>query len=109
MHSTNAATQQEGLRQQAEHGSGYGLYWRTWLWLLVITLLELGAVAVALPRVVLVAVLLVLSVMKAALIMAHFMHLRFERLSFVYAVLSPLIFALILFGGIAPDALARLG
>lgn len=108
MNPTHVANQQEGLSHPVEHGTGYGLYWRTWLWLLVITLLELGAVSVALPRAVLVGVLVLLSVMKAVLIMAHFMHLRFERLSFVYAVLTPLIFVLILFAGVVPDAVARL-
>lgn len=97
------------IEGQGSHGSGYGLYWRTWLWLFVITVLEVGAAVSSLPRALMATVLVVLAIMKAALIMAHFMHLRFERLSFVYAVLSPLIFLLILFGGVASDALGHLG
>ena len=108
MNSTQTVNHDERVAQQAEHGTGYALYWRTWLWLLIITLLEIGAASIGLPRSVLVPVLVVLSLMKAVLIMAHFMHLRFERLSFVYAVVTPLIFVLILFAGVVPDALARL-
>ncbi|MEW6049290.1 MAG: cytochrome C oxidase subunit IV family protein [Bacillota bacterium] len=100
--------QSERSQDQATHGTAYGLYVRTWVWLLLITLLELGVVSVSLPRVLVVTLLVVLAMMKGALIMAYFMHLRFERLSFVYVVLSPLIFTVILFGAIAPDALNRI-
>ncbi|MBE3597752.1 MAG: cytochrome C oxidase subunit IV family protein [Limnochordaceae bacterium] len=83
------------------------MYVRTWVWLLVFTLLELGAATVALPRAVTVTLLVALALMKGSLIVAYFMHLRFERLQFVYAVLSPFIFTIILFGAIAPDAIFR--
>ncbi len=108
-HSTERPAMAQEPDAHAHAEGGYRIYWRTWLWLLVITLLEVGAASTGLSRPLMIGVLVLLSVMKGALIMAYFMHLRFERLHFVYAVLSPLIFVLILLAGVAPDALGRLG
>ncbi len=89
------------------HPGGYRIYGVVWFWLLVITLLELGIVLVHVPRALLIGSLLVLALMKAALIIAYFMHLRYERLSLVYAVVTPMFFlAIVLFAFIGPDALS---
>ncbi len=91
----------------AAHGGGrwYQTYVVVWVWLLAFTVIEVGAVAVRLERALLVTLLLALSLMKAALIVAYFMHLRYERLNLIYLVLTPLILILVLFGGVVPDAL----
>jgi len=89
---------------QTAHEHGYGLYVKTWLWLLVITLAEVGITFLHLPRPLLVTLLVVLALMKAVLIAAYFMHLRFERLSLVYMVLTPLVLIVALVVGIWPDA-----
>ncbi len=92
----------------AEHGQadGYRIYAVTWFWLLVITLVELAIVFLHVPKVVLATSLVLLALLKAWLIVAYFMHLRYERLSFVYAVLVPMIFlAVVLWTGTFPDAL----
>ncbi len=52
--------------------------------------------------------LTVLALMKAGLIVAFFMHLRFERLALVYAILAPLILLVALAVGVVPDGLAVL-
>jgi cytochrome c oxidase subunit IV len=44
--------------------------------------------------------------MKAGLIAAYFMHLRFEKLNLIYAVLAPLILLVALVAGVLPDALS---
>lgn len=93
---------------EAEHGGGSRIYALTWFWLLVITLLEVGVVLVHMPRVLLAVSLVVMALMKAALIMAYFMHLRYERLSLVYAVVTPLFLGVILFFVLVPDALNAL-
>lgn len=86
---------------------GYRIYGVVWLWLLVLTLLELGAVLAHVPRGVLVVLLLIMAMMKAALIIAYFMHLRYERLSLVYAVVTPMFFlAIVIFAFMGPDALS---
>ena len=92
----------------ASKRKGSNPYVRTWFWLLILTLIELAVVILPVPRSLLVMLLVVLALMKGGLIMAEFMHLRFEQLSFVYAMLSPLLLAVALLAGIFPDALNRL-
>lgn len=111
MSETRATPSQEipGVPEpHARKGQGSSPYVRTWFWLLVLTLIELVAVVLPISRALLVVLLVVLAVMKGVLIMAEFMHLRFEQLSFVYAMLSPLLLAVALLAGIFPDALNRL-
>lgn len=90
------------------HEGGYGLYWRTWLWLLVITALEIGVTLIHLPRALLVSLLVVMAILKVVLIAAHFMHLRFEHLNLVYMVVTPIVLIIALVFGIAPDTLRPL-
>ncbi len=89
---------------EAQHASGYKVYAVTWFWLLILTLLELGIVLAHVVKVLLVISLVILALMKATLIVAYFMHLRYERLSLVYAVVVPLLLGVVLFFGLAPDA-----
>ncbi|OLC32432.1 MAG: hypothetical protein AUH31_00760 [Armatimonadetes bacterium 13_1_40CM_64_14] len=93
-----------GARTQVD-SEGYRIYSVVWGWLLILTLLELGAVLVHVPRGLLVFLLLTMALMKAALIIAYFMHLRYERLSLVYAVVTPMFFlAIVIFAFMGPDA-----
>jgi cytochrome c oxidase subunit 4 len=89
------------------HDGGYRIYAVTWFWLLAITVLELGVVLLGVPKVLLATTLIVMAILKAALIMAYFMHLRYEKLSLVYAVVVPMFFlAIVLFSAVGPDALS---
>lgn len=91
---------------EGTHSGGYKIYFTVWFWLLVITLLEIGIVLVHVPKALLVFSLITLALMKAALIMAYFMHLRYERLNLIYAVVTPMFFlAIVLFAFVGPDAL----
>lgn len=84
---------------------GYGLYWRTWGALLLITLLMVVLDEAPFARPALVAVMLGAMLSKAALIAGHFMHLRFERLALtVMIVLGLLVNGALLFVLIVPDA-----
>jgi cytochrome c oxidase subunit 4 len=91
--------------ESGQGGAWYRTYVVTWLWLLIITGLEISVVLVGLGKALVVTLLLVLALMKAALIAGYFMHLRYERLNLIYVVITPLILAVILFTGVAPDAL----
>lgn len=94
---------------EGAHPSGDRIYGVVWFWLLVLTLLELGAVLAHLPRGLLIGLLLTMAMMKAALIIAYFMHLRYEKLSLVYAVVTPMFFlAIVIFAFMGPDALSVL-
>lgn len=106
----HGSTERERLETgDAGHAGGYRIYAVTWLWLLVITVMELGVVVLGVPKVLLVITLITMAVLKAGLIMAYFMHLRQEKLSLVYAVVVPMFFlAIVLFSGVGPDALSVL-
>jgi len=84
---------------------GYALYWRTWGWLLLVTLLEVGVVYVPAPRGYVILAVVFLALVKAALIVSNFMHLRFERRTLGYAVAIPVLFLAALFAFVWPDAL----
>ncbi|MDR7451649.1 MAG: cytochrome C oxidase subunit IV family protein [Armatimonadota bacterium] len=102
---TAAPARLAGRAEQA-HGAGYRIYAVTWFWLLAITVVELAIVLLHVPKVVLATALLIMALLKAALIVAYFMHLRYEKLSFVYAVIVPMVFlAVVLWSGTFPDAL----
>ena len=84
--------------------ASYKTYWYTWGVLLVLTLGMLLAGGAAISKVWLVAPLLAGMLAKATLILANFMHLRFERVGLILTVVIGIVFtALALFFGIAPD------
>ncbi len=96
------------------HGEHHGhvdgkFYFKTWLWLLIITAVEVGLVAANPPRNLLIVALLVLTVLKAGIIVANFMHVRFERLNMLYVVITPFILVLVLFVGLVSDFARALG
>ncbi len=91
---------------EPQHEGGYKGYVITWVWLLVITVLEIAVVLVGLPKALLASLLLLMSLMKAALIVGYFMHLRYERVAFIYTVVTPMVvLVVILFAFVAPDAI----
>ena len=84
--------------------ASYKTYWYTWGVLLVLTLGMLLAGEAAISKVWIVALLLAGMLAKATLILANFMHLRFERVGLILTVVIGIVFtALALFFGIAPD------
>lgn len=92
------------VHHEAEHAHSGRFYLVTWLWLLIITVVEVGIVAMKPDRALLVPALLGLTAMKAAIIIANFMHVRFEwRTLLYYVVLPPFILGLAAFLGMFPD------
>ena len=85
---------------------GYAVYWRTWGFLLALTLLMVALDQAAVPRTVLVLVLLTAMMIKAVLIAGTFMHLNQEKLSLALTVaIALLATGAVLFLLIAPDGL----
>jgi len=72
------------------HAGTTRLYIGVWAALLVLTGIEVWLGYIHLPINLMLTLLMGLSVMKAALIMAYFMHLRFERLS-LFLTLVPML------------------
>jgi len=85
--------------QVTSHGSraphAHPNYIGIWVWLLVLTLLEVGAVYLHLPRPLLVSSLLVMALVKAALVAMYYMHLKFEKILLTFIFTSPLIFSVV--------------
>jgi len=74
----------------------------------VITLGEVFIAYLELPAVTMLLMLIGLSVLKAALIMAYFMHLRFERFTLVLTLIPVTIFCIGMMTVIFPDSLRLL-
>ena len=76
-------------------------------YLLVLTAVMLVVDKAPLPRLLFVVVMLVAMLVKAAVIAGNYIHLRFEHRGIVWmVVIGLLVNGAILFGLIAPDALA---
>ena len=90
-----------------EHaGSGDRLYLSVWVYLLAITAIEVVLAYMHLFTTgTMLAILMVLSLVKGALIMAYFMHLRFERVSLVLSLVPVGVVVISLLFAFFPDSL----
>jgi caa(3)-type oxidase subunit IV len=87
----------------------YRTYWVSWGALLALTVLMLFTETLALGRGSVLVLLLGAMLVKAGVITAWFMHLRFERAALVVAVVGATVLtAMALFALIAPDGAAML-
>lgn len=88
-----------------EHFSGTNkLFISVWVWLLLLTGLEVFLGYVHLDVRLMLTLLIGLSIIKAALIIAYFMHLRFERLSLVLTLVPMLVICICLLLVFFPDS-----
>ena len=95
---------------EAEHFAGSNrLFISIWIWLLVITALEVFLGYIHLPLFYMLTILMGLSIIKAALIIAYFMHLRFEKLTLVLTLIPALVICICLFAVFFPDSFRSLG
>jgi cytochrome c oxidase subunit IV len=75
--------------------------------LLALTVVEVAIVYLHLPKILLVSLLVVLAVWKAALVAMHFMHLKFEKTTLMVIALSPFILCVFLILMLLPDIFPR--
>ncbi len=80
-----------------------------WTALLAMTAVEVLLAYLQVPPLMMLTALLGLSVIKAALIIAYFMHLRFERLTLFLTLFPMLIFCILLLFITMPDSIRLLG
>ena len=81
------------------------VYLIAWLVLVAITALELSLVLVfRVPPAARAATLIILALMKASLIGAYYMNLRFERLAMIYIAVIPLLLLALMLVAVVPDA-----
>lgn len=74
-----------------------------WGGLLLLTAIEIFLGYIHLNTYLMLILLIGLSIIKAALIVAYFMHMKFEKKTFIYTVVPVMIVLLILFGILFPD------
>ena len=90
---------------EAEHFAGSNrLFISVWVWLLVITGIEVFLGYIHLPVLYMLTILMGLSIIKAALIVAYFMHLRFERLNLILTIVPALVICICLLMAFFPDS-----
>jgi cytochrome c oxidase subunit 4 len=88
-----------------EHFAGSNkLFFSVWFWLLLLTGIEVFLGYIHLPIHLMLTILIGLSIIKAALIVAYFMHLRFERLSLVLTLVPMLVVCILLLFVFFPDS-----
>ncbi len=88
-----------------EHFAGTNkLFVSIWIWLLVLTAIEVALAYKTMSLFLMLTVLMGLSIIKAALIVAYFMHLKFERLSLILTIVPMLVVCICLLFVFFPDA-----
>ena len=76
------------------HGASLGTNLGIWITLVAITFLEVFLAYMQLPPTLMLSILVVLSLVKAALIMSFFMHLKYEKFSLVLLLIPAMIFCI---------------
>ena len=80
------------------------LFSMVWVWLLVLTAGEVFLGYINLPVVYMLVILMGASIIKAALIVAYFMHLRFERLNLILTIVPAVVICICLLLVFFPDS-----
>ena len=78
-------------------------YLVVWFWLFVFTLFELGAVQLRVAKVLIIAVLVILALTKAAMVALYYMHLVYEKKTLTWIAVTPLILCVWLLFMLSPD------
>jgi cytochrome c oxidase subunit 4 len=87
-----------------EHGGSNKQNIFIWGGLLGLTAIEVWLAYIHINLILMLIILMGLSVIKAALIVAYFMHLKFERLSLILTIVPTLVVLLCLFAILFPDS-----
>ena|SRR5690349_14563950 len=91
--------------EQEIHFAGSNrLFLSVWLWLLLLTGFEVFLGYIHLPVIYMLVILMGASIVKAALIVAYFMHLRFERLNLILTIVPAVVIAICLLLVFFPDS-----
>ncbi len=89
----------------AHSESHTGLFIKVWVGLLVLTLVEIGLAYIQLAQVAMITLLMGLSLVKTGLIMAFFMHLKFDKPALSWLLCVPMVACLlIMVGYFFPDS-----
>lgn len=78
-------------------------YWMVWLYLFILTAVEIAVIFAPAARLLIVIALLSLALAKASLVAAYFMHLRFEVRTLSLIAVTPLLLGTLLIFLLVPD------
>ena len=93
------------MSHSSEHaGSTTKLFMIVWIGLLVMTIVEVYLAYIQLPVGLMISILMALSIVKATLIIAYFMHLRFEKMSLILTLIPMWVLVTCLFFIFFPDS-----
>jgi cytochrome c oxidase subunit 4 len=92
------------LEEDIHFAGSNRLFLSIWLWLLLLTGFEVFLGYIRLPVVYMLVILMGASIVKAALIVAYFMHLRFERLNLILTIVPAVVIAICLLLVFFPDS-----
>ncbi len=93
-----------------EHFAGSNkLFTSIWIWLVLLTIVEIVLAYRPMAIHFMLTILLGLSIIKAALIVAYFMHLKFERLSLILTLVPALVVCILLLSVFFPDSFRSAG
>lgn len=90
--------------EEVHFEGGTKLFLNVLLGLLVLTLVEVFLAYIHVPLTLMLIILIGLSLIKAAMIVAYFMHLRFERMSLVLTLVPTLVVCICLLFIVFPDS-----
>ncbi len=85
--------------EHSGHGHGHGpearkkhirLYWVIWVWLLILTILEVGVVFVPIAKGLLISALVLLAITKATMVALWYMHLIDETVWLRWSIAIPM-------------------
>jgi len=85
--------------------AGMGWFLKVWTMLLALTAIEVFLAYEDLPLHIMLGLLMGISVIKAAMIVAYFMHLRYERSSLAWTLLPAMVFVLAMMLVFFPDSI----
>jgi cytochrome c oxidase subunit IV len=94
--------------RDGQHPMANRLVFSVWTWLLLLTGVEVFLAYERLPLHLMLVLLMGISLVKAGLIMAYFMHLRFERKSLVLSLIPALVIVVSTLVVFFPDSLRLL-
>jgi cytochrome c oxidase subunit 4 len=90
--------------EEVHFAGSYRLFMMIWVWLLALTGFEVFLGYIHLNVILMLVILMGASLIKAALIIAYFMHLRFERLNLILTIIPALVICICLLLVFFPDS-----
>ena len=90
--------------EHAHEAGSKRIFLTVWFWLLGLTGVEVWLAYIHLGVKLMLTLLMGLSIIKASLIIAYFMHLRYEKRSLVLLLMPAMVFVIVLLFAFFPDS-----